>query len=252
MVTTKLQTIRVQKRRRNPIATGVWASWLPEPEHISVSRLHSFLFSSSQTANFSYLFQNIIFRRKNEFCGRLCVGSVSIWDYFLSLERHQQLQKVKKGKRNFISCDTVSFRILLLAGSLESRSGTAFEPYPVRFVTPYQTEDRNKESWRVMVMFIRDLTTVVLVQWITDVLKDFFVFGDPFTRLGSVSVTAFAGWRGRFRSGIQISARRTTMTINLSAMQQLVLPARSPIITHWSLSSFSAVCSEVRIGSLVS
>ena len=58
----------------------------------------------------------------------------------------------------------VSFRILLLAGSLGSRSGTAIEPYPIRFVTSYQTVDRNKGSWRVMVMFIRDLTTVVLVQ----------------------------------------------------------------------------------------
>lgn len=70
----------------------------------------------------------------------------------------------QKKERNFISCDTVSFRMLLLAGSLGSRSGTAFEPYPIRFVASYQAEDTNKESWRVMVMFIRDLTTVLLVQ----------------------------------------------------------------------------------------
>ena len=82
----------------------------------------------------------------------------SVW------KRNQQVQEVKKGKRNFISSDTVSFRILLLAGSLGSRSGTAFEPYSIRFVTSYQAEDRNKECWRVMVMFIRDLNTVVLVQ----------------------------------------------------------------------------------------
>lgn len=146
IITTRLQTITVQKRRRNLIATGVWTSCLPEREHLSVSRLHNFIFSSSQIVNFSYRFQNIIFGTRNEFCGRLCVGSISTWDYFLSLERHQQLQKVKKGKRNFISCDTVSFRILLLAGSLGRRSGTAFEPYTIRFVTSYQAEDRNKES----------------------------------------------------------------------------------------------------------
>jgi len=131
---------------------------------LSVSRLHNFLFSSSQIANFFFvsLPKYNIPKEKNEFCGRLCVGSVSTWGYFLSLERHQQIRKVKKGKRNFISCDTVSFRILLLAGSLGSRSGTAFQPYPIRFVTSYQTEDRNKESWRVTIMFIRDLTTVLV------------------------------------------------------------------------------------------
>jgi hypothetical protein len=109
IVTTRLQTISVEKRRRHFITTGVWASCLPEPEHLSVSRLRKFLFSSSHTANSSYLFQNIIFRRKNEFCGRLYVGSVSTWDYFLSLVRHQQIQKVEKGKKTFISCDTVCF-----------------------------------------------------------------------------------------------------------------------------------------------
>jgi hypothetical protein len=245
-----LQTISVQKRRRHLIATGVWASWLPDPEYLNVSRLHNFLFPSSKTANLSYLFQNIIFRRKNEFCGRLCVGSMSSWDYFLSLERHQQLQKVKKGKRNFISCDTVSFRILQLAGSLGSRSGTGFGQYPIRFLTSYQAEDRNKESWCVMAMFIRDLTTVVIVHWITDGLKDFFVFGDSFTGPGSVSVAVFAGWRGRLRSGIQILVRRTNVTISLmSEAQQPVFPALSPVITHSSLSSFSAVWSEVRMAS---
>ena len=129
-----------------------------------MSRLHNFK-SDGQFFRISSKKYNI--PKENEFCGRLCVGSISTCDYFLSLQRHQQLRKVKKkkiGTRNFITCDSVAFRILLLAGSLGSRSGTAFEPYPIRFVTSYQAEDRNKESWRVMVMSIRDLTTVVSVQ----------------------------------------------------------------------------------------
>jgi hypothetical protein len=66
-------------------------------------------------------------------------------------------------------------------------------------------------------------------------------------------ISTFAGFRVSFRSEVQILVRTTTMTINLlSAMQWPVFPARSPIIAYRALSSFSAVCSEVRIASLVS
>ena len=88
----------------------------------------------------------------------------TIFSVYRDTSSYGKLKKKKIGTRNFITCDSVAFRILLLAGSLGSRSGTAFEPYPIRFVTSYQAEDRNKESWRVMVMSIRDLTTVVSVQ----------------------------------------------------------------------------------------